>query len=153
LEVIFHFQWMLSIDGRLVNWIMKGGVESREPEVTVMARPNALSFDPNAPPVILVSLRVARVERYSRQLFQIQGHVGDYEVAIYRPATDLPTSPTALTAMQVTRLERFVREKMVQVWGYVGDYEVSVCLPTSDGRVKALVHQHKLGEQIGVPRS
>jgi hypothetical protein len=118
-----------------------------------MARPKALYFDPYDPPVVLVPLAVARVQRYSRQLFQISGHVGDYEVAICRPAAELPQGPMTLTGMQVTRLERFAGSKMVQVWGYVGDYEASIALRSDDDRVSSLKRLHKLGQQLSASRT
>jgi len=118
-----------------------------------MARSGDLHFDPQTPPVIMVSLHVARVERYSRQLFRIWGYVGDYEVAIHRPAAERPTAPTMLTGMQVTRLARFCREKTAQIWGYVGDYEASVTLASNDGRVRSLVRLHKLARQRSETRT
>lgn len=113
-----------------------------------MARPSPLYFDPSAPPVIRVPLTVGSIRRYSRQLFEIRGHVGDYELVIRRPAAELPQGPIMQISMLVNRVERFVGEKAVQVWGYIGDYEASIWLSSDDDRVRSLKHLHKVGHRL-----
>ena len=115
-----------------------------------MARPSPLYFDPHEPPAIQVPLSVSSVHRYSRQLFEICGCVGDYELVVRRPAAEVPQGPIMRTSMQVTRVQRFAGEKAVQVGGYVGDYEASIWLDSDDDRVRSLKRLHKLSQRRSV---
>ena len=113
-----------------------------------MTRRKTLYFNHLDPPIVLVSMRIERVCRSSRSETQVWGHIGDYEVAIVRPATEFSDpANVALVQLRVTRLEKSGRGNY-HVWGHVSDYEVCIELDSRDGRVKALLHLHNTAQQI-----